>query len=232
MPITVKSNRVQQPFDATVSVKWLCWMPLGLAVLINVVLAVDLMAGWVITALVGYAAVLIGLSYAYQHTAARVAARVLVLLLPIAWLALLVAVLWVGEGSIAAQVSGQDGWLGQALEYCLFQSCVLLLPFWAMAQAGLGFMASRGRKFDNNLLRVFSAVTAVLLAVACFHFDEKQYLSIFGTEFRMVYAIKEPLFHTLLFVAALAVAVLSFVVFPPFADKIRKQLDKKGAEKK
>ena len=232
MPITIKSNRVQQPFDATVSVKWLCWMPLGLAVLANATLIPDLMAGWVIAALAGYAAVLIGLSYAYEHTAARVLARVLVLLLPVVWIALMAGGIWLGERSFSAQLAGQEGWFGDALTFCLFYTCDLLLPFWTVAQAGLGFMASRGRKFDNNLLRIFSVVSFILLLVTFFYFDTDQRAATIGLIFRKEYVIKEPLFHTLLCVASAAVAVLSFVVFPPFADKIRQRLDKKGAEKK
>ena len=216
MPIRIRKESSGAPDDA-MNPAWLRWLPLCAAVLAGILLIPGVFNGWVIAGMIAYVLLLAGLSCGYRSAAARVFARLLLMIVPLAWLVI------VGLEAVQLlsnpDLTGEVGYAGQIAQYCLFFLCQMVLPFLLPVMAGAGFCAAHGRRFDNVLLRITSVLAAVLLIVACACFGTGVSVPLLGRVLVMPFAVELELFQILVCVITAAVAVLSFVVFSPFGRK-------------
>ena len=94
------------------------------------------------------------------------------------------------------------------------------------------FCAARGRRFDNNLLRVYSLLTLALLLVGCIYFRNGVDVPSVGRVLYMNFGIEAEWYRILVCVLAAAVTLLAFSVYPPFADRLEQFRQKKEEERK
>ena len=224
MPIQIKKkSSMARQVDPTVDPGWLMWMPAAFSVM-GGILFMTLMAPWVTAASIGYALLLLVLSFGYGSAWLRALARLLLLAVPLLWAFVAISV---ARDLIAQEVTG---W--QMVQYYLYQACQMLAPFMMPVIAGTGFCAACGRRFDNNLLRVYSLLTLALLLIGCIYFRDGVDVPSTGRVLYMNFGVEAEWYRIVVCVLAAAIALLSFAVYPPFAERLDQFRLKKEEEQK